>query len=157
MLKDSSRFPLSSLDSFNASKSAPSAFAGATTNARGDEGGTSDPYTLFTVTGDVEAGVYGVCTTDLAGSGSISLGITGNTTLFIAATTATGIDQNEVWMDTSPAIGKTIDSLTFYIIGNGVDIVEDISSDTITSGNVYYICLWRPLTHGSKVESVYPV
>lgn len=144
---------LPSLDDFFSVVSSPSAFAGATTNARGDEGGTNDPYTLFTVTGDVLVGVFGVCTTLLTGSGSLSLGITGNTTLFIAATTGTAIDANEVWMDTTPAIGKPIDSLSYYVVGNGVDIVEDVSSDTITAGNIYYVALWRPLSPNSSVVS----
>lgn len=139
------------LDGFHIAICAPTAFNGAVTNARGDEGGTNDPFTLFTVTGDVLAGVFGVCTTDLAGSGSISVGITGNLTLFMAALAGTAIDANEVWMDGTPAIGKTIDALTFYVIPNGVDIVEDLSSDTITSGNIYYICLWRPLSPNSSV------
>jgi len=145
--------PHSSLDSFNIVKCEPTAFAGGTTNARGDEGGTGDPYTLFTVTGDVEVGIIGVCTTDCAGSGSISVGVTGNLTLFMAALAATAIDENEVWIDGTPAIGKSLDSLSFYIVGNGVDIVEDISTDTVTSGNIYYLALYRPLSSGSTLVS----
>ena len=141
------------LDNFYVTKCAPSAFDGATTNARGDEGGTSDPFTLFTVTGDVLIGVYGVCTTDLVGSGTVSVGPTGNATLMLAALAATSIDQNEVWMDATPAIGKPIDSLNYYVVGNGVDIVEDIATDTVTAGNIYYVALWKPLTPGSNVVS----
>lgn len=141
------------IDNFYVTKCAPTAFDGATTNARGDEGGTNDPFTLFTVTGDVLMAVYGVCTTDLTGSGLVSVGPTGNTTLMMAALLATSIDQHEVWMDATPAIGKTIDGLTFYVIGNGVDIVEDITTDTVTAGNIYYIALWKPLSPGSSVVS----
>ena len=144
---------INGIDSFRRIKCSPSAFDGATLNARGDEGGTSDPFTLFTVTGDVLIGVYGVCTTDLAGTGSVSVGPTSNTTLMMAALAGTSIDQHEVWMDATPAIGKSIDSLSFYVVGNGVDIVEDITTNTITSGNIYYVALWLPLSANSLVVS----
>ena len=158
MLRDPQNVPLYALDSFHSEKSVPGAFAGATTNARGDDGGTSDPYTLFSVVGDVLVGVYGVCTVDLvsAGGGTLGLGTTNNTTAFIAATTATAIDANELWMSTTPTIDMPIDSLTFYIVGNGEDIVEVVGTADITAGNIYYNCLWRPLTHGSSVSSSYP-
>jgi len=143
----------SPLDNFYMVKASPAAFAGGTTNARGDVDGTSDPKTLFTVTGDVLLGVYGVCTVDLvsAGGGSVSVGLTGNTALLIPSTTATTIDANELWMDATPAIGKVIDSLTYYVVGNGVDVVEDSITADITAGQIYYICLWRPLSVGSTV------
>ena len=149
----SSGQPHSSLDSFNIAKASPSAFAGATTNARGDDGGTSDPLTLFTVTGDVEVGIIGVCTVDLvsAGGGTVSVGPTDNTTLFMAALTATGLDANEVWVDATPAIGKPLDSLSFYIVGNGEDIVEATATADITAGQVYYLALWRPISSGSTL------
>lgn len=153
MMRDDNAVPLTSLDSFECLKIVPSAFAGGTTNARGDDGGTNDPYTIATVTGDVLVGIYGVCTTDLAsaGGGTVSLGITSNVTLFNGATTATAIDEHEVWTDTSPAIGKPLDALSFYILGNGQDIVEAIATADVTSGNIYYVVLWRPLTVGSTL------
>lgn len=158
MLRDSNRIPYTSLDSFNVAKSVPTAFTGGTANTRGDDGGTSDPYTLFTIAGDVEVGIYGVCTVDLAsaGGGTLALGLTDNTTLFIAATTATAIDANELWLDTTPAIGKPIDALNFFLVGNGEDIVESVGTADITAGNIYYIALWRPLYYGSELVSAYP-
>lgn len=153
ILRDANRVPYTSLDSLDVVVATPTAFAGGTTNARGDDGGTSDPLTIFTVTGDVMIGVFGVCTTDLAsaGGGNLSLGITGNATLFNAVTTATAIDQNEVWIDTTPAIGEAVDSLSFYIVGNGVDVVETVGTADITAGQIYYVALWRPLSPDSSV------
>ena len=150
------RVPLPSIDDFFSVKAEPSAFAGGTANSRGDEGGTSDPLTLFTATGDVLVGVFGVCTTDLAsaGGGTVSVGVTDNVTLFIGATTATEIDENEVFLDTAPAIGEPIDGLNYYIVGNGEDIVEATGTADVTAGQIYYIALWRPLSPGSTVEAV---
>lgn len=147
---------LPSLDDFFSVKATPSAFAGGTTNARGDDSGTGNPVTLFTVTGDVLVGVFGVCTTPLVsgGGGAVSVGVTDNDQLFIADTTATAIDANEIFLDTSPAIGKSIDSLSYYIVGNGEDIVEATETADITAGQIYYVALWRPLTAGSSVVAI---
>jgi len=73
--------------------------------------------TLFTVTGCVAVRLFGVCTIDLTGSGTIEAGISGNTAGLLAQTTGTAIDANEVWIDTAPA---TIEALpAIQIIGNG--------------------------------------
>lgn len=152
ILKDAQGNPMPSLEDFFIEKVAPTAFVGGTTNARGDDGGTNDPFTLFNVVGDVLVGVVGICTVDLTGSGTVAVGVTGNAGLFMAALAGTSIDANEVWLDGTPAIGKALDSLSFYIVGNGVDIIETIATDNITAGNIYYLAFWRPLTAGSYVK-----
>lgn len=157
MERDANRQPHFTLDSFNVVKCEPSAFAGGTTNARGDDGGTSDPLTLFTVTGDVLVRIFGVCTTNLAsaGGGTLEVGVTGNTAALIAQTTATDIDANEIWNDNAPAVGTdTLANLTGpHIIVNGLDIIETTATADITAGNIYYICLWRPLSPNGNVVS----
>lgn len=157
VLRDGNRVPYGSLDTFNCIKASPTAFAGGTTGARGDDGGANDPLTLFTVTGDVEVGIFGVCTTDLvsAGGGTLEVGVTGNTAALIPQTTATTIDANEIWLDASPSVGVDVtDSLSFFFVVNGLDIIETIGTADITAGQIYYVCLWRPLTSGSTVEAV---
>ncbi len=170
VLKDNtSRYPLFTLDSFNCLKSVPTAFAGATTDARGDlEGASQGILDLFLITGDVEVGVYGVCPIDLEGAGNISLGVNlgidGAGTVFIPSTTVANIDQYDLWMDTSPSTAKAIDSLNFWILGTGtsggqvdqVPIAEHTLDNDITAGNIEYVCLWRPLSQGSIVTSYYP-
>lgn len=144
------------IDAFESVKVVPTAFLGGTTNARGDNDGTSDPYTLFRVTGDVLVRVFGVCTTLLEGAtATLEVGVAGNTAALIAQTTATDIDANEIWSDASPTVG--VDTLASvlgpYIVVNGLDIIETVGTADITAGNIYYVCLWRPLSEGSKVES----
>ncbi len=52
----------------------------------------------------------------------------------------------------SPAIGDTLASVPGpYIIPNGLGIIETTSAQDINSGQIYYICLWRPLSPGSSV------
>ena len=152
MRRDGNRQPFTSLDSFDVLKASPVAFTGGTDSTHGDKDNT--PTTaLFTVTGDVEVGIFGVCTTLLTGaSGTVEVGVAGNTAGLIAQTTATEIDANEIWLDSSPSVGLDVtDALSFFIIVNGMDIIETVATTDIAAGKIYYVCLWRPLTVGSKV------
>ena len=138
--------------------SAPTAFLGGTANARGDEAGTSDPLTLFTVTGVVAVTIFGVCTVDLvsAGAGTLSVGTTINTAGLIALTTATAIDADEIWIDATPdSSAELTSSIPEKVITT--NIIESVATADITAGNIYYVCSWFPLTPTSKLTSNYPV
>lgn len=126
-------------------------FDGGTTNARGDHDGTGDPATLFTVTGDVLVVVFAKCTEDLAGaSATIEVGVTGNTAALIAQTTATDIDNGDVWRDSGPAVGAEALNDPIAIVG-GLDIIETIATANITGGELTYYCLWIPLSADGNV------
>lgn len=112
--------------------------------------GAQGAATVFTVTGPVLVSVFAVCTEDLAGAtATIELGISGNTAALIAQTTATDIDNNEVWIDNAPATIEAVPSTR--IIGNGQDIIETIATADITDGTLTYYCLWRPLSSTASV------
>lgn len=152
--RDDNRIPYATLDSYSVTKCAPTAFAGGTANARGDDGGTNDPFTLFTVTGDVAVRIFGVCTVNLAGTGTLEVGTTKSTAGLIAQTTGTDIDADEIWHDATP--DTNVEAVTVAperFIVNGADIIETVGTADITSGNIYYVCLWQPLTPGSSVVS----
>src|SRR3972149_189377 len=76
-------------------------FAGATTNAWGDDGGTLDGGVVFTVTGVVLIKIIAVCTTllDSDGAATLSLGISGDTAIFLPVETATQIDAGQLWVN----------------------------------------------------------
>lgn len=152
---DSQGRPFNALDTYDVVKCAPTAFLGGTANSRGDDGGTSDPFTLFTVTGDVVVRLYGVCTVDLVTTtGTVAVGIANNTGLFLAALAAGDIDSGEIWNDATPAIGDTLANIPGpFVLPNGADIIESIATADVTAGNVYYICLWRPLSPDGLVVS----
>ena len=118
MILDPQGRPFSSLDSYNVAVATPSAFAGGTTNARGDKDGTNVSYTLFTVTGDVLVRIFGVVTTTLVGAGTIEVGVTGNTAGLIAqvadATTLAAGDF--YYAATSTKVGATLLSLSLIHI-----------------------------------------
>ena len=94
--------------------------------------------------------MYGVCTTLLAGAtATLEVGVTGNTAKLIPLTTATDIDANEILLTTTPILGADlVNNIPEYLIVNGLDIIETVATASITSGNIYYVCLWRPVTVG---------
>ncbi len=157
ILRDVNQLPFAGIDHFGVAVAAPSAFAGGTTNARGDDGGTSDPLTLFTVTGNVLVRIFGVCTTDLAGTNAtLEVGVTGNTAGLIAQETATDIDANGIYLSATQVAGvvalATIPGP--FVIVNGLDIIETVATADITSGQIYYVCLWRPLSRNGNLTAV---
>lgn len=134
----------------------PKAFTGSSANTRGDTAGTANPFTLFTVTGDVLVRIFGVCTVNIAGAGSIEVGVAGNTAGLIAQVVdAENIDANDIYNDAAPAVG--VDTLANvlgpYVIVNGLDIIETVGTTDITAGNIYYVCLWRPLSDDGFVQA----
>ena len=144
------------LNVFEKEVSKPRAFAGATTHARGDDGGTNDPFTLFNVTGTVLVRVFGVCTDSLTGaSATIEVGVTGNTAALIAQETATDIDVGGIYLSATQVLGAVaFSSVTGpFVVANGLDIIETVGTDNVTGGNVYYVCLWKPLSNDGKVQA----
>jgi len=130
-------------------------FAGGTADAIGDHDGTGDPFDIFTVTGNVIARVWGVCTTDLVGaSATLEVGITGDTAAVIAQTTGTDIDTGDLWYDASPDAGIEASSvLTENVIVNGADIIGTVGTANITAGVIDFYCAWYPLSSDGQVEA----
>lgn len=123
-------------------------FVTATTGAVG-------AHTLFTATGNVLVRVFGICDTDLTGSGTVEVGVAGNTAGLIAQTTGTAIDDGEIWVDASPAAG--IEALPgTFILNDGADIILTIATSTIDGGAIDFYCLWRPLSSGASVTVATP-
>jgi len=130
-------------------------FAGGTANAIGDYDGTGDPFSIFTVTGDVIVKVIGVCTTNLAGSATIEVGISGNTASILPQVAdASDIDAGEIWHDATVDSGVELSSVMLEkIVVNGADIIGNIGTANITAGVIKFICLWKPLSSDGKVEA----
>lgn len=126
-------------------------FAAATTGAQ-------TAHTLFTVTGNVLATVFGVCDTtlDSGGAPTIEVGLTGNTAVLIAQSVAKSLADGEIWVDaTMTRVGAgAVPSM--QIINDGNDIILTIGTATVTAGVVDFYCLWRPLSEGSSVAVTTP-
>ena len=109
---DGSAHPLNNSNWNLAVKCSPAAFTGGTANTRGDDGGISDPLTLFTITGVVAVKVFGICTVDLASAtGTLEVGTALSTPGLIAQTAASAIDANEIWHDATPDASVELSSL----------------------------------------------
>jgi len=146
-----------SLDGYEVAVSVPAAFTGATTATRGDKDTASGLWTLFQVNGDVIVRIFGVSTlTPVGASGTLEVGIVGNTAGLIAQTTATTIVTNYLWSDSTPSYGLDLLSTVLgpYVLVNGQDIIETTKTTDLTAGNIYYVCLYKPLTPGSSVKAV---
>jgi len=127
--------------------------AGGTTDDPGDYDGTGNPATLFTVTGEVLLVVFGSCDTNLAGdSATIEVGFSGNTAALIAQTTATDIDDGDVWLDATPGVGgEALGSSAVFVVNDGADVIQTVATANITAGVLNYFCLWRPLSSDGNV------
>jgi hypothetical protein len=104
---------------------------------------------IFTVTGEVLIErLVPFCTVDLvsAGGGTLALGVTGSTALFIAATTGTTIDVGEFWVDTVPdPNGIALPTAMKDIIVTD-NVIGTVATADITAGAIRFTAYWRPLS-----------
>lgn len=109
---------------------------------------------LFTVTGRVlVVSLAPFCTENLAsaGGGTLALGVTGNTTAMIAATTATDIDSGDVWVDATPAVGAESLPAALGPVLVSANIVGTVGTADITDGTIEFDLLWIPMSAGATV------
>ena len=110
---------------------------------------------IFTVTGEVIIEkLVPWCTVDLteaAPTATIALGVTGSTSLFIAATTGTVIDVGEFWVDTtSRANGFALPAALKDIVITD-NIIGTVAAQAVNGGAIRFDCYWKPLNGGSLV------
>lgn len=105
--------------------------------------------TLFTVIGSVVVRVWAIeSDTDITGTGTIEVGVSGNTAAILAQTAGTQIDVGEIWVDTGPS---TVEGLPAMQILNGTNIIQTIASSTLDAGTLTFYCAWFPLSNNSSV------
>ena len=127
-------------------------FDGGTVNAIGDHDGTSDPLTLFTVTGPVLIEVTGFVDTTLVGAATIEVGITGATTALLAqVANATSLQIGEIWHDATPDASVEDATVMVQRIVNNKNIIMTVGTANITAGVITFVANWYPLTENSKV------
>lgn len=136
-------------------KKVGSAYAGGTVNAHGDYDGTGNPYTLFTVTGDVILkAIWGVVNVDLAGAtATIEVGVAGNTAGLIAQETCTDLDDGNIYSSATNAVGvaPTAGSGALYAINDGADIIETLATANVTAGQIDWYVIWMPCEANASV------
>jgi len=122
-----------------------------------DDTGATGAYTIFTVTGDVLMQVFGICDVALvqaAPTATIELGVSGNTAVLIAQTTANTLIADEIWYDSTPtATVEQVDVVGArqFIIANGQDVILTIAAQALTAGDIDFYAIWRPLSSDGLV------
>ena len=130
-------------------------FAGATANAIGDFAGSQNPYTMFTVTGIVEASIIAICTTDVesAGAGTLEVGTATTTAGLIAQTTATDLEAIDIWHDNAPDATVELTSVvTRKLVSE--DIILTVGTADIESGVIKFIVRWSPISNDGNLVAV---
>jgi len=134
-------------------------YAGATTDAWGDDGGVLDGAAIFTVTGAVEIEMFGICVTSLAGNGTHAVGVAGATTIFLPTEAALDINADD-FVANNATVGAYLivgeqqaaaDNFPVYRL-NGQDIILTVAGGAnIESGVIDYYAFWRPLSDDGNV------
>jgi hypothetical protein len=154
--------PVPSVESaltFRVAKKAASAYTGASVNTHGDHDGTADPYTIFTVTGDVIIsdfwGVVNVAVVSASDTGTLEVGVTGNTAKLLAQTTAGSgtLGAGDVLTDAGSEAGVDVNAFSGarHYIANGADIIETLATNNFNSGQIDWYCVWAPAEPGAQV------
>jgi len=138
-------------------KHASSAFTGGSVNQHGNDGGTGDPYTVFTVTGDVLISAFwGVINTDLTGAtATVEVGTVGGTATILAQELGTDMDDGALYVDATVAdgVGVLANAGAHFVINDGADIIETIGTADVTAGQIDYYCIWAPAEDGASITS----
>lgn len=124
----------------------------------------NSPITLLTVTGVVLARVYGVvggtALTSTGATGTLALGISGSTQLFLPTTTVSGAGQfliGGAWVDSTPTVlGKVLVAtpLAFALVNSSA--ILTIATNNMTAGAMTLYVDWTPVSAGATVVAVAP-
>lgn len=105
---------------------------------------------LFTITGKVLViSISGLTTTDLtevAPTATLALGVTGSTSLFIGATTATTMDVGEFWVSTTSTATAIALPAGVQNVAIAADIIGTVAGQAINGGVLEVDVWYRPLT-----------
>lgn len=148
------------LDGYNVAITVPAPFTGGTNGTRGDKdaaGGTAFP--LFTTRGEVKVICYGVSTVTPVGAGSIEVGVSNSTAIIIPQIAdATGLTAGKTYVGTAAKAGgfTAADLPAAVYLTNGQTILEKVATADVTAGNIYYVCLWIPISADATVKAVAP-
>lgn len=132
-------------------------FDGGTADAIGDASGSSNPFDIFTVTGEVIVKVMAICSTNLtesAATATLEVGTSNDTAEILAQTNATDIDAGNLWHDASPDSDvENLSVLSEKVVVNGADVIGTVATKDITAGVIEFVCFWYPLSGDADVAA----
>lgn len=114
--------------------------------------------TAFVVSGLVHAKVVGYSNAALASTGTngtLAVGVSGATTLFLGTTTIDGTNfpaANTIWIDTSPTLlGEVFVAANLTGALTASNIIITIATNNMTTGGLLLYCIWRPISPNASV------
>lgn len=109
-------------------------------------------HTIFIVDGFVKIKIYTRCKTSLVGESGITLGITGNSIMFIDETLSTDLTSGLIWLDpiNNALYSQFYEGIFDFGLGNNQDIILT-TSDIITSGELEFACEYTPLSNNARI------
>jgi hypothetical protein len=120
----------------------------------------ASPVTLFTVTGDILvwgcwAVVGDTAWTSTSDTGTIAIGVTGNTAVLQAAfTVGSGTAAaNEVISNAAATFGEPLETsgVPVAVSGDGTDIIATIATNSLTAGTGDFYIVWSPVSEDADV------
>jgi hypothetical protein len=113
---------------------------------------------LFLTTGQVEViRIVPYCTaliTEVGPGATISLGVDGNTALFIAATDIDNIDPDEFWFANTGSVLAGPIPAALKEVTVATDIQGEVAVDDLDAGEVRFDVFYRPLSAGATLVAV---
>ena len=114
-------------------------------------------HEVLTVTGLVRVRIVPVVSTNIGSGGAakVSLGTDGTAAAFIAATTATELDDGEIWQSSTAAENVPYIDYEAMVdqIVNGEDVGYTITTTATTAGNLIFHIWWEPLASGASASA----
>lgn len=144
-ISGSNPFPVisSSMDVFANLIQIPITFVAGLTGAVGT-------FKLLTVTGVVGLSIFGVCSVNVTGTGTIEVGTAAATAALIAQTAGSNILANEIYHDATPDSSVELTSvITKKIVTSNVNY--KITTNTLTAGQITFYASWYPISSGATV------
>jgi len=115
---------------------------------------TGSACTFLTITGTVfVVALIPVCAVDLGvtGAPTVTLGVTNNDVLFLAATLGSVIDAGEAWINTTPAPDGLALPATMKDIVISADVIGTVAvaATSIDSGSIDFTIFYRSVNGGA--------
>ncbi len=92
--------------------------------------------------------------TAFADTGTVAVGVTGNTACLLPQTTMDGTNfpLGSVWVDSSPTLkAESLQDAYASVAVNSTNIIGTIATNSATAGGIVIVCRWVPLTAGATV------
>lgn len=116
--------------------------------------GAVGAVTIATVTGVVlieKIVPYNATLLSSGGSPTLALGVTGSTSLFVAATNHTALDGSKLWTSTTPTAAGVAIPAAMKDVAVDSNVIVTVAVAAVSGGIIRFSILWRPLSTDGKL------